>query len=296
MNILVIYTKYPGALGEFLVNAFKKIGHEVEEFDSRFAPRWITKGCFSLPLGKNVNITSIVKKCKQKPDFIFHIDGALRHLSGYKRINIPTVFYAIDSHLTLNFHRNIISDFDFVFAAQKDYIPELKEEKKEVYWLPHACDPNIHKRYESPKLFDIGFIGSMDSRYVERVRLLKILSEKHDVIAINIKFNNMSKIYSQSKIGFNKSLKGDLNMRVFEIMSSGTMLLTDKINNGLNDLFEDKKHLVTYENEEELDELVQYYLENEDEREKIAREGQKEVHEKHTYRHRAEQILKTVKG
>jgi spore maturation protein CgeB len=122
------------------------------------------------------------------------------------------------------------------------------------------------------------------------------MSDKYNVLAVSgLHYENMAKVYSISKIGFNKSINKDLNMRIFEIMSCGTMLLTDKINNGMNDLFVNKKHLVMYENEEELNELVQCYLENEEEREKIAREGQKEVHAKHTYEHRAKQILKTVK-
>jgi len=296
--ILTIHPKQKATTAEYYVRTLEKKGYSIRTFNSLNAPRWVTKK-ISIPLGKNISIQNVTKQFKEKTELIIEFDGGLRHLAGYKKIDISTAFYAVDTHMLFNFHKNIINDFDYVFVAQKDYVPLLKEAKEDgrVYWLPLAADPDVHKKFKTPKLFDIGFVGNMNPKlHPERAELLRKLSAKYNVLAVGgIYYENMAKVYSISKIGFNKCINRDLNMRIFEIMSSGTMLLTDKINNGMNDLFENKKHLVTYENEEELNELVQYYLKNEEEREKIAREGQKEVHEKHTYEHRAEQILKTVR-
>ncbi|MDI6810218.1 MAG: glycosyltransferase [archaeon] len=296
-HIVLIYTQTKGTLAEYYIKSLKKKGHYIETFDSLQAPRWITKGRISIPIGKNISIQKVIKECQRKPDIVIEVDGATRHLSGYEKLDVPTVFYAIDTHLVFNFHKNIINTFDYVFVAQKDYVTLLKEVADNVFWLPLAADPEIHRKFDMPKLFDIGYVGQINPKiHPVRMRLLDTLKRKYDVIAVqDIHYENMAKVYSLSKIGFNKSIRGDLNMRVFEVMSSGTMLLTDKIDNGIEELFINKKHFVTYENEKELDELIQYYLKNEEEREKIAREGQKEVHEKHTYEHRAEQILKTVK-
>jgi spore maturation protein CgeB len=79
-------------------------------------------------------------------------------------------------------------------------------------------------------------------------------------------------------------------MRVFEAMSCGRLLLTDRAN-GILDIFSDKKHLIVY-NENNLEELILYYLDNSEEREKIAKSGYNEVVEKHTYEKRLEKILK----
>jgi spore maturation protein CgeB len=73
-------------------------------------------------------------------------------------------------------------------------------------------------------------------------------------------------------------------------------LLTDKIKNGLEELFIDGKHLVTYQSLSDLMEKIEYYLKADEEREKIATRGQKEVRKKHTYCHRAESILETCLG
>lgn len=106
--------------------------------------------------------------------------------------------------------------------------------------------------------------------------------------------HDMARTYSQSKIVFNKSLKGDLNMRVFEALSCGRLLLTDRINNGLEELFTDKEHLVIYNDYEDLRNKARDYLTHPDESEAIAHKGQEEIWKKHTYLHRARYLVETI--
>ena len=295
MNILLLYPKQPGTTAQYCEKSLRK-KHNVETFDLLQTPNHQTILGKSICKGKNIDVSNVLKRCNEKPDMVIEIDGpGSHHLKGYKNLGIPTAYWAIDSHLKLNFQKNIALDFDYVFVTQKDYVDSFKEVTDNVFWLPLAADPDIHKTHKVNKLFDIGFVGSKNPKlHPKRVQLLDMLSKKYDVLAVeNIWGENVAKVYNQSKIGFNKSILGDLNMRVFEVMSCGTMLLTDKINNGINDLFKDRKHLVLYI-EEDIDELVQYYLENEDEREKIAQQGQKEVHERHTYDNRMDRMLSVL--
>lgn len=81
-------------------------------------------------------------------------------------------------------------------------------------------------------------------------------------------------------------------MRVFEGLCSGSMLLTDNAE-GLCDFFEDRKHLVIYDDDNIAD-LASYYIEHEDEREKIANAGRELVLAKHTYAHRVDEIVRVV--
>ena len=72
----------------------------------------------------------------------------------------------------------------------------------------------------------------------------------------------MAEIYSQSWIVFNKSIKNDINMRVFESTASESLLFTDKIiNNGWSDLFKDKPFVI-YENKNELINQLKFHLDN----------------------------------
>ena len=85
----------------------------------------------------------------------------------------------------------------------------------------------------------------------------------------------MFDIYKSSKIILNDypfNEKGwASNIRIKEVLSSGSLLLT-RYSTDL-DLLIEKKALVTFENEEQCLELIDYYLKNEIEREQIAQNG-----------------------
>ncbi|MBU0694084.1 MAG: glycosyltransferase [Candidatus Omnitrophica bacterium] len=193
----------------------------------------------------------------------------------------PSIFYAIDTHLKKPYKKikQQASHFDFIFCAQREGKYRLrKETKADIQWIPVACDPEIHKKLDIPKRYDIGFVGR-DAKKFARGRHLSLLKEKYPNSFIGeADFRKIEEIYSASKIGFNSSIANDINMRIFEIMACGCFLLTNYTrNNGFDELFKDKKHLVTYKNDKELIELIEYYLDNNKERERIAEEGYKLV-------------------
>ena len=104
--------------------------------------------------------------------------------------------------------------------------------------------------------------------------------------------NDIGKIYGKSKIIFNKSINNDLNMRFFEGLCSGGLLVTDKISgNGVSDLFKDKLHYIGYKTNHDAINKINYYLKYEKKRTAIAIRGQKLVMKFHTYKHRLSQIL-----
>ncbi len=202
----------------------------------------------------------------------------------------PAVFYVIDTHLKKPYRRirEQVAHYDIVFCAQKEGALRLGQETKvDTQWLPLACDPEIHKKVTVDKKYDIGFVGS-PARKFPRGRLLDALGKKYPRSYLRgAHFTKMSEVYSACRIGFNYSIRNDINMRIFEIMSCGCLLLTNQIrDNGFKELFENEKHLHTYRNQRELLELAEYYLKNEDARRKMAQEGFSLVTQKHTYRQR----------
>ena len=110
-------------------------------------------------------------------------------------------------------------------------------------------------------------------------------------------FAEMAHAYSASRIVFNRSIKNDINMRVFEAAACGSLLMTNDLqSNGLAELFQDAIHLATYKSPEELLDKTRFYLANETSREKIAAAGMAHAHQHHTYRHRVEQILRSAES
>jgi spore maturation protein CgeB len=83
------------------------------------------------------------------------------------------------------------------------------------------------------------------------------------------------------------------NLRLFEATGVGTLLITDWKKN-LHDMFEPGKEVVCYRTPEECAEMVQYYLEHDEEREAIARAGQQRTLRDHTYYQRMQSLLEII--
>ncbi|MBK1840741.1 glycosyltransferase [Azospirillum sp. YIM B02556] len=81
-----------------------------------------------------------------------------------------------------------------------------------------------------------------------------------------------------------------LNSRIFDALGSGTLVLTN-CRKGAEEMFDDR--LPTFSTREELTTLLHYYLNNPQERERLALQLHNEVLDKHTYKHRA-QAFKAV--
>ena len=82
-------------------------------------------------------------------------------------------------------------------------------------------------------------------------------------------------------------------MRLYEATGVGTLLITDWKKN-ITDMFEPDKEIVVYRTPEECAELVQYYLDHDKEREKIAKAGQERTIREHTYHQRMEELIEIV--
>ena len=209
----------------------------------------------------------------------------------------PVVYWAIDTHI--DFDRSLARSrqADFVFTAQKDGAERLRQAGiASARWLPLACDPRIHAKHDVPKERDLCFVGNVFPG--PRADLLRLLQQVFPGMYVgNAYFDDMARLYSSSKIVFNRSVGNDVNMRVFEALASGSLLITNDLaagnlgGNGQPDLFRDGIHLATYRTGEELLDKARYYLRRDDLRERIAAAGRAEVLAKHCYDHRVRDWL-----
>ncbi len=208
----------------------------------------------------------------------------------------PAVYWAIDTHI--NFERTLarLSFFDLIFVAQKRGAEELRQHtQKPVYWLPLACDQDLHSSENNEiKEFDISFVGNFTGGL--RNQLIDHLKKWYEKVFFGqAHYQSMVSIYTNSKIVFNCSIADDLNMRVFEGLASGSLLVTNKIENcGQDELFTPGLHFIEYESKEDLEIKLEYFLKNDEHREKISTCGQEEVLQHHTYEERMVTVLKIL--
>jgi len=230
---------------------------------------------------------------RQGYDLYLQIDDGLpyRHPPELR----PCAWWAIDTHMNFDWCLEKARDFDFVFAAQRDGAALLRERGiASAAWLPLACDPAVHQKLGRKKQFDVCFVGNVFPG--PRADLVRLIEQHFPNIFVGQRyFEEMAKTYSASRIVFNRSIRNDVNMRVFEALACGALLLTnDLADNGQAELFQDGVHLATYRDGEEMLDKIRYYLAHDRIRARIAAAGRKEVLIRHTYRHRMERLLMEV--
>ena len=144
---------------------------------------------------------------------------------------------------------------------------------------------------------------------IERVDLLSAVAEHHMVDLFtyvkglgwpNIREHGvvdysreMPLVFKQSKINLNitlRSIKSGVPLRAMDIMGCGGFLLSNFQADFL-DYFVPGEDFVFYESKEDLLRKIDYYLEHEEERKAIARNGHDKVAAGHTYRHRVREML-----
>lgn len=221
-------------------------------------------------------------------------EDALKGILPYEPIPIPSpsVFWHSDSHLGYEWRLDKARRTDFNFVAQKRAQEDFTRDGiKNVIWMPHAVEPMAYPYIASIKKYDLCFIGHINSE--NRIDALDKMFKAFPKFFWGQRlFEEAAEKYCESKIVFNISIKDDINMRVFETLSTKSFLLTNEIPT-LGELFQDGVHLVTYKTIDEAIDKAKYYLEHDAEREKIAQAGFEEVRAKHTFVHRARQVLDT---
>jgi|TARA_E500000305_G_C4021717_1_gene239269 hypothetical protein len=236
----------------------------------------------------------------------------------------PKCCYLIDTHLGYEKRLEWAKKFDYVFIAQLADIQKFKEDGvSNVHWLPLACTPSVDltqrelkanideledwKVEDLEKTFDVAFVGFLNRGHVvdglqegkDRVEYLdKIFSAfPNSWLAFNCFMVEAAIRYARSKVGFNVSIKNDLNMRFFEGLSYGTCLVTNTDVVGMKETgLKDGVDFLGYTTTEEAIEKIQWALDNPLEREKIAKSGHDKVRDLHTYNHRIKKIKEVIYG
>lgn len=150
----------------------------------------------------------------------------------------------------------------------------------QLHWFPGLTFPHsdavvqaVRRARREPQL---AFVGQASGLHPRRARLLAALSaRKIKVAAKPLRQREALGHYGASLLGFNASLNGDLNLRVFEILAAGAGLVTDRLapSAGFAQLFPEGRELATYANESELVEIAGRLLNRTDEAKALGAAG-----------------------
>ena len=129
-------------------------------------------------------------------------------------------------------------------------------------------DENVDKPLNVEKEYDISFIGNI---YGSRQSIIKKVSHSVKLIS-NAYGTRHAEEVSRTRINLNICTADGASDRVYKILAAKGFLLTDDWE-GREEAFTDGKDLVIYENINDLNEKITYYLENPEEAAKIAESG-----------------------
>jgi hypothetical protein len=257
-------------------------------------------------------------------DNLFFINKKL--IKAYNKLTLSKIILL--SGVSPNFflskpQKECIPYFDMIFISDLGHKTEWKDlGAQHVICLPISAGcpktfQKVAKNYNKRRKYDIVFIGRLDTGSNEyRIKTLNFLLTK----GVNIKIwtwflsneyikkypllnthvvgsaygKEMVKIISQSKIVLNihgSSVPYGGNMRLFEIPAAKSLQIADKCP---QDWFKDGDEIVLYKNNQDLLQKINYFINNDSERERIAKNGYEKLVRKHQYKHRVKKIFESI--
>jgi len=273
------FTNHPWGTGNFIHKSLTKMGHEVIDIDF-------------VKDRKKLN-----ELLKQDADLLISYKGSGVNPKLIEMVKCPTVLWypddVLSSQQAVNDMRTLGYAYDYVYYFDQAGIDILKKfGLRNPKFLPLATDPEVYAwKNIDEKKYDVSFVGNV---YPNRRKLLDRLKSKFNVYETKAYMNEMVDIFNRSKIVLNLAVgKSGYPLRVFEALGCRSFLLTNEIDPKFR-IFEDRKHLV-YFTDDNIEELIEYYLEHDDEREAVAQNGYQEVIDNHTFEIRMSKVIKDIR-
>ncbi|PKL79687.1 MAG: hypothetical protein CVV27_01505 [Candidatus Melainabacteria bacterium HGW-Melainabacteria-1] len=215
-----------------------------------------------------------------EPDLVIWYNLALMGLPpGIEECPWPTLAIVHDWPLNFQPTLDYLEAFDYVLC-DRALLKVLQQQgfERAAYWPCYGHDPQQH--YLIPGLerpWDVVFLGSMSYHYhrdrnpwLERISRLS--PDYRVLISDRYYRDDYTRLLNQSKIVFNHSLRGEMNMRSFEAAACGALVLVEEDNLEYHEFLTDGESCVTY-NSQNLEAKIAYYLTHDAERQRIAAAG-----------------------
>ncbi len=190
--------------------------------------------------------------------------------------------------------------FDALFTTMGSAVNWREVTKIPVYTLRQGIDPKFHYTQQHPKTVDVGFIGNLsrDSRKKWLQTIERGIGKKIRVFSSSFGKKLVS-VIGHSKIIIGDAYpgsedKGYWSNRVYVMLGCGAFFICRHIK-GIEEEFENFRHLVWAKNDAEMINLIKIYLKDEKSRERIAEAGYRLVREKYQYKDRIAKMLEILK-
>jgi spore maturation protein CgeB len=264
-----------------------------------------------------------------KPDYIFTEGGVETRkfifpvLEAYA---IPHIYWAVEDPIA---HNTLAMQWAeksvLVLTPDIEMLGSYRQRGHKAICIPFAADPAYYYRYPRDEHFaslDAVHVGNNYNVFPERRKayeyIIKPFIDKDKKLEVyGFDWDNpkhgfrLAPQYNKGYLSHERSVvayssaritlgvhsitnsRTMQSMRTFEVLGCGGFFLTQHTR-AIESMFKNHTHLVWSKSYEETVELMDYYLKNDSERERIALSGQRFVYENHSYEKRAREIAEAL--
>jgi tetratricopeptide (TPR) repeat protein len=148
-----------------------------------------------------------------------------------------TLWYSIDGHLHLDWHRVYARLFDRVLCSQLSVCDSLQGEGLCAHWLPWSVPGKELATGHGPgsRTITVGMVGSFHAgQRPKRRQLLERLARRYPLTLLGPPFTpflsgaEQAAVYRKSRIVLNECIGGELNFRLLEAAAQGACVLSEQ--------------------------------------------------------------------
>lgn len=220
---------------------------------------------------------------------------------------------------------------DIFFTMSEGLVDEFRKINPNSFWLTQAFEPSFFKISEiteaDERTFsaDVTFVGNLGSKmqYIARRESLnRVIREgfklkwwgpkiPRKLSTIPLIFGKLGRAYggrfiwgeeytkaaklSKIFLAFDAApqIRKSMSARMYTAVGCGAFYMCQHVD-GIEDILEPDKEIVTFRDEDEMVDKIRFYLKNDSLRRQIADAGKMRVLKEHTYKIRTEQMLKII--
>jgi len=272
--------------GQYLAQSLRQLGHAVLSVCPNPEA--------DIPLSHPGTVRNLLEQAAGRgftPDMLFYADdGNLPLLIDPESAPCPSLYYSIDTYCN-PWHLPYARGFDLVLVAQKDFLSLFTGEGLPAQWFPLFCRSADETAPFDMRDIPVAFVGTLGHKNNPgREPFLRNFRALHPLV---IRSGDFFPVFRRSRIVLNQTAFSELNFRCFEAMGCGSVLLMERCDNGLGELFTpDESILPPYpkNNAAEAARIASSYLARPRQLAEIAENGHRLVAQRHTSMVRAQRL------
>ncbi len=266
--------------GNFLKEGLEALGHTITTISS-----------------EQNNLVDIVGKSTSSIDCILiELFGNTLLPEGLAQCSVPLIAYCVDTPINFFWLKHYLKLFDVIFVDQKASVHDLQSLGIHATWLPLCASAHDFRPITNLSEHHISFVGRITEHRRKRTNLLRVI---HNAFPLHhtqgVSRKKMQDIHASSHIVLNENFFSGVNLRTFQAMASGSILLTEHNCHGLEMLFTEGEHYLSYGPSNILHQ-IERLLNNTAEWKDKAKSSQEICRSFHTSRNRAETVIDKITG